>query len=125
MALAKDESTNWLMSIGHHLDLCLLFSFWKKGGAKIRHVSKKSETTTSLLPSPSLIKTNKLSRQLTLVTGEPRLKQYRHQEFQFPVLDAVHCGTESEHQVSNGSLIGLFSVFILSPFTRVLEFRTN
>ena len=26
-----------------------------------------------------------------------------------------------EHQVSNGSLIGMFSLFILSPFTRILE----
>ena len=47
--------------------------------------------------------------------------QYRHQEFQFPLLDAAHCGTESEHQVSNGSLIGLFSLFILSHFTRILN----
>ena len=53
------------------------------------------------------------------------LLQYKHQEFQFPLLDAVHCGTESEHQVSNGSLIGLFSLFILSPFTRILELRTK
>ena len=45
---------------------------------------------------------------------------YRHQEFQFPLLDAAHCGTESKHQVSNGSLIGLFSL-ILSHFTRILN----
>ena len=51
--------------------------------------------------------------------------KYKHQEFQFPLLDAAHCGTESEHQVSNGSLIGLFSLFILSPFTRILELRTK
>ena len=50
---------------------------------------------------------------------------YKHQEFQFPLLDATHCGTESEHQVSNGSLIGLFSFFILSPFTRILELCTK
>ena len=31
-----------------------------------------------------------------------------HQEFQFPLLDAAHCETESEHQVSNGSMMGLF-----------------
>ena len=30
--------------------------------------------------------------------------QYRHQEFQFPLLDAAHCGTESEHQVSPADL---------------------
>ena len=30
---------------------------------------------------------------------ECRFYQYRHQEFQFLLLDAVHCGTESEHQV--------------------------
>ena len=51
--------------------------------------------------------------------------QYRHQEFQFPFLDATHCGTEGEHKVSNGSLIGLFSRFILSPFTRTLELSTK
>ena len=41
------------------------------------------------------------------------------------MLDAVHCGTDSEHQVSNGSLIGLFSLLILSPFKRILELRTK
>ena len=51
--------------------------------------------------------------------------QYKHQEFQFPLLDAVHCGTESEHQVSYGSLIGLFFLFILSPFTQILELSTK
>ena len=50
---------------------------------------------------------------------------YKHQEFQFPLLDAAHCGTESEHQVSDGSLIGMFSLFILSPFTRILELCTK
>ena len=50
---------------------------------------------------------------------------YRHQEFQFPLLDAAHCGTESEHQVSNGSLIGLFSLLILSPFTQILNIVPN
>ena len=50
---------------------------------------------------------------------------YKHQEFQFPLLDAAHCVTESEHQVSNGSLIGLFSLFLLSSFTRILELRTK
>ena len=38
----------------------------------------------------------------------------RHQEFQIPLLDAAHCGTESEHQVFNGSILGLISIFILS-----------
>ena len=33
-------------------------------------------------------------------------------EFQFPLLDTVHCGTESEHQVLNGSLI-------FNSFTRI------
>ena len=32
---------------------------------------------------------------------------YRHQEFQFALLDAAHCGTESEHQVSNGSSLSV------------------
>ena len=41
---------------------------------------------------------------------EVMLAVYKHQEFQFPLLDAAHCGTESEHQASNGSLIGLFSL---------------
>ena len=31
--------------------------------------------------------------------------KYRHQEFQFILLDAVHCGTESKHQVLNDSHI--------------------
>ena len=31
--------------------------------------------------------------------------EYRHQEFQFPLLDAEHCGTESEDPVLNGSHI--------------------
>ena len=30
---------------------------------------------------------------------------YRHQEFQFPLWYAGHLGTESEHQVLNGSHI--------------------
>ena len=38
---------------------------------------------------------------------------YRHQEI------------ESEHQLSNGSLTGLFSLFILSHFTWILELDTN
>ena len=37
---------------------------------------------------------------------------YRHQEFQFLLLDAVHCGTESEHQVLNDS-------HIFVSFTRI------
>ena len=49
----------------------------------------------------------------------------RHQEFQYPLLDAAHYGTQSENQVSNGSLMGLFSLFILSPFTRILELSTK
>ena len=53
------------------------------------------------------------------------LSVYKHQEFQFPLLDAAHCGTESEHQVSNGNLNGMFSFFILSPFTRILELCTK
>ena len=39
--------------------------------------------------------------------------QYKHQEFQFPLLNAVHCGTESEHQVLNDS-------HIFVSFTRIL-----
>ena len=58
-------------------------------------------------------------------TGFLLLMEYRHQEFQFPVLDIVHCETKSEHQVSNDSLIGLFPFFILSPFTRILELGTQ
>ena len=49
------------------------------------------------------------------------LGHLRHQDFQFRLLDAAHRGTESEHQVSNGSIIGLCSLFILSPFTRILS----
>ena len=33
------------------------------------------------------------------------MRQYRHQEFQFPLWYAVHLGTESEHQVLNSSHI--------------------
>ena len=51
---------------------------------------------------------------------------YRHQEFQFPLFDAVHCGTESEHQLSYGSLIELSSVLlVLFPFTQILQFNTK
>ena len=31
------------------------------------------------------------------------VNEYRHQEFRFLLLDTVHCGTESEHQVLNDS----------------------
>ena len=41
------------------------------------------------------------------------LSEYGHHEFQFPLLDTAHCVAENQHQVSNGSLIGLFSLFIL------------
>ena len=37
--------------------------------------------------------------------SEWRTCLYRHQEFQFLLLDAVHCGTESELQVLNDSHI--------------------
>ena len=50
---------------------------------------------------------------------------YRHQEFQFPLLDPAHCGTESEQQVSNASLILLFSLFILYPFMQILDHSTK
>ena len=40
-------------------------------------------------------------------------EQYRHQEFQFPLWCAAHLGTESEHQVLNGS-------HIFVSFTRIL-----
>lgn len=43
--------------------------------------------------------------------------EYTHQEFHFPLFDAAYCGREGEHQVSNGSRIGLFSLFIFYPFT--------
>ena len=33
----------------------------------------------------------------------------------------MHYGTESEQQVSNGSLIGLVSLIILSPLMQILE----
>ena len=42
--------------------------------------------------------------------------QYRHQEFQFLLLDTVHCGTESEHQVLNDSHIFVSSTGILLLF---------
>ena len=54
-----------------------------------------------------------------------QVKQCRHQESQFPLVDAAHCGTESEQQVSNGSLIRFLSLFILSPFTWMLELSTK
>ena len=43
------------------------------------------------------------------------MRQYRHREFQFPLWYAVHLGTESEHQVLNGS-------HIFVSITRVLLF---
>ena len=46
----------------------------------------------------------------------PLLWRYRHQEFQFPWI-LLHCLTETEHQVSNGSLIRLF------PFSSCLLLR--
>ena len=66
-------------------------------------------------------------RDVTVISGfdiQTRLMAhfpYRHQKFQFSLLDAAHCGTVSEHQVSNGILIGLFALFILSPFTQILN----
>ena len=51
--------------------------------------------------------------------------KYRHQESQFLLLEAAHCGTESEHQVSNASLIVLFSLFIFYPLMQILELRTK
>ena len=41
---------------------------------------------------------------------------YRHQEFQFLLLDAVHRGTESEHQVLNDSHIFVSFTGILLLF---------
>ena len=41
---------------------------------------------------------------------------YKHQEFQFPLLNAVHCGTESEHQVLNDSRIFVSFTGILLLF---------
>ena len=41
---------------------------------------------------------------------------YRHQEFQFLLLHAVHCGTESEHQVLNDSHIFVSFTEILLLF---------
>ena len=41
---------------------------------------------------------------------------YRHQEFQFLLLDAVHCGTESEHHVLNYSHIFVSFTGILILF---------
>ena len=47
------------------------------------------------------------------------MRQHRHREFQFPLWYAVHLGTESEHQVLNGS-------HIFVSITRVLLlFGTN
>ena len=45
------------------------------------------------------------------------LLTHTHQELQFSLQVAAHFGTESGHQLSNGSFIGLFSLFILSPST--------
>ena len=47
--------------------------------------------------------------EVLVFSGENRLVSeiYKHQEFQFPLLDAAHCGTESEHQVLNDSHIEL------------------
>ena len=42
--------------------------------------------------------------------------KYRHQEFQFLLLDAVHCGTESEHHVLNDSHIFVSFTGILLLF---------
>ena len=58
---------------------------------------------------------------VNVVRSDSEVLKYRHQEFQFPLWDVVHGGTESEPQLSNGSHIRLFSLFILSPFTRILE----
>ena len=41
------------------------------------------------------------------------MRLYKHQEFQFPLWYAAHLGTESEHQVLNGS-------HIFVSFTRIL-----
>ena len=44
------------------------------------------------------------------------MRKYKHQEFQFLLSDAVHCGTESEHQVLNGSHIFVSFTGILLLF---------
>ena len=41
---------------------------------------------------------------------------YKHQEFQFSLLNAVHCGTESEQQVLNDSHIFVSFTGILLLF---------
>ena len=50
---------------------------------------------------------------------------HRLNEFQFPLLDPAHCGTESEQKVSNASLFVLFSLFILYPFMQILDLLTK
>ena len=47
--------------------------------------------------------------------SDDEMNPYRHQEFQFKLLEALHYGTESKHLVSKGNLIGLLSLF-LYPF---------
>ena len=52
-----------------------------------------------------------------MVSGDvSRIGEYKHQEFQFPLLNAVHCGTESEHQVLNDSHIFVSFTGILLLF---------
>ena len=49
-------------------------------------------------------------------------------KFQFPLMDAVHCGTEIEHQVFNGSLIRLFpysSCLLLHEYWNLVPNNNN
>ena len=54
----------------------------------------------------------------------PEIK-YRHQEFQFLLLDAVHCGTESEHQVFNDSHIFVSFTGILLLFGTKFQYLSK
>ena len=48
--------------------------------------------------------------------------KYRHQEFQFLLLDAVDFGTESEHQVLNDSRIFVSFTGILLLFGTKVQY---
>ena len=54
--------------------------------------------------------------RLAFFWHRPITPLYRHQEFQFLLLDAVQCGTESEHQVLNDSHIFVSFTEILLLF---------
>ena len=53
------------------------------------------------------------------------MRQYRHQDFQFPLWYTVHLGTESEHQVLNGShiFVSITRVLLLERFS--ITFTAN